>query len=132
MDQKKVKIIFCGTDRQTTELLKDALADRNYLFQEFKDIEEAIQQIRPGDYHVLLLGLCQEPEKGKLDGLHAIPILRKIDPTLPIIAVAPHDSLDLMRQVRMAGVFYYLLQPLDLNEVRMSVTNAVSKYERLI
>ncbi len=132
MDRKVVKIIICGEDNQTAELLQNILSNEAYSFQHFEDIENAIQHLCPGDYQVLLIGLCQQSCEGKLDGLRAIPILRKIDPGLPIIAIAHDESLETERKARMAGIFYYLLQPLEENEVRISVMNAVRKFERYI
>ena len=131
MKQKTVKILICGEDVQTTAFLQRALDNKAYCFEQFKDIEEGIEHLFPGDCQILLLAITRESQKGKLDGLRAIPLIRKIDPNLSIIAIAHDDSLELERKARVAGVFYYLLKPLDTNEVRMSVTNAVSKYERL-
>ena len=131
MEQRAIKILICVQDSQTERFLKDSLDSEGYAFQLFEDIEEAIQQTSPGEFHALLLGLSEGSKEGRLDGLRAIPILRKIDPYLPIIVIAHDDSLEVEREARMAGVFYYLLQPLEANEVRMSVVNAVHKSERL-
>jgi len=131
LERKTIKILICDQDRQTAELLQIALREQSYCFQQVEDIEAAIQQLNPGKYHALVLGLHKETSEGKLDGLRAIPILRKIDPILPIITISYNDSLEIERQARMAGIFYYLLQPLDINEAQMSINNAVRKYERL-
>ena len=130
MDQKLAKILICGEDRQTVEFLQNALSKEHCSVQHYKDIENAIQHLSPGDYQALLLGLCREPEEGKLDIFKAIPIFRKIDPALPVIAIACNDSFELEKKARMAGIFYYLIKPLEVNEVRMSVNNAIEKFER--
>ncbi len=131
MNQRTIKILICGEDRSTANFLRMALKSEAFVFQHFEDIENAIQHISPGDYHVLLIGLSHEIGSTKLDGLRAIPIVRKIDPSLPIIAIAHDESLETERRARLAGIFYYLLQPLEINEVRMSIQNAVQKYNKL-
>lgn len=130
MDQQLIKILICGEDRSTANFLSTALKSEAYVFRHFEDIENAIQHISPGDYQVLLISLSHEIGSEKLDGLRAIPIVRKIDPGLPIIAIAHDESLETERKARLAGIFYYLLQPLDINEVRMSIMNAVQKYNQ--
>jgi DNA-binding NtrC family response regulator len=131
VNQKIIKILIYE-DWQTRAILHRAIYKKAYDLQQFDDIEKAIEYLCPGDCQVLLLGLDCKNEHGNLDGLHAIPIIRKIDPNLCIIAIAQDDSLEMERKARLAGVFYYLIKPLDENEVRLSVTNAVHKYERLL
>ena len=130
MKQKSVKIIVCGEDNQTVEFIQVTLSNQAFYIHHYDDIENVIHHVSPGDYQVLLLGLCQEQEKGKLDIFSAIPILRKIDPALPVIAIACNDSLELEKKARMAGIFYYLIKPLEAKELRMSVINAIKKFER--
>ncbi|UCE05118.1 MAG: response regulator [bacterium] len=130
VDIQSVNILICGEDRSTANFLSASFKNENYVFQHVEDIEKAIQHINPGDYHVLLIGLSHEFGSDKLDGLRAIPIVRKIDPSLPIIAIAHDESLETERKARLAGIFYYLLQPLEINEVRMSIMNAVQKYNK--
>jgi DNA-binding NtrC family response regulator len=47
-----------------------------------------------------------------------IPCLNRVDPKLPIIVISEHDSVELQRKVRRHRVFYYLLLPLNREEVR--------------
>jgi DNA-binding NtrC family response regulator len=54
-----------------------------------------------------------------------IPCLNRVDPKLPIIVISEHDSLELQRKVRRHRVFYYLLLPLDREEIRAVLRNAV-------
>ena len=54
-----------------------------------------------------------------------IPCLNRVDPKLPIIVISEHDSVELQRKVRRHRVFYYLLLPLDREEIRAVLRNAV-------
>jgi len=54
-----------------------------------------------------------------------IPCLNRVDPKLPIIVISEHDSVELQRKVRRHRVFYYLLLPLDRDEIRAVLRNAV-------
>lgn len=54
-----------------------------------------------------------------------IPCLNRVDPKLPIIVISEHDSVELQRKVRRHRVFYYLLLPLDRDELRAVLRSAV-------
>jgi DNA-binding NtrC family response regulator len=47
-----------------------------------------------------------------------IPCLNRVDPKLPIIVISEHDSVELQRKIRRHRVYYYLLLPLDRDEIR--------------
>ena len=54
-----------------------------------------------------------------------IPCLNRVDPELPIIVISEHDSVELQRKVRRHRVFYYLLLPLDREEISAVLRSAV-------
>ena len=54
-----------------------------------------------------------------------IPCLNRVDPKLPIIVISEHDSVELQRKVRRHRVFYYLLLPIDREEIRSVLRSAV-------
>lgn len=54
-----------------------------------------------------------------------IPCLNRVDPKLPIVVISEHDSVELQRKVRRHRVFYYLLLPLDREEIRAVLRSAV-------
>jgi DNA-binding NtrC family response regulator len=54
-----------------------------------------------------------------------IPCLNRVNPKLPIIVVSEHDSVELQRKVRRHRVFYYLLLPLDGEEILAVLRSAV-------
>lgn len=56
-----------------------------------------------------------------------IPCLNRVDPKLPIIVVSEHDSVELQRKVRRHRVFYYLLLPLNREELSAVLRSAVRK-----
>jgi DNA-binding response OmpR family regulator len=49
--------------------------------------------------------------------LDVIPMLRAVGREPPVIVVAEKDSLDLERRARQQTIFYYLVHPIDLQEV---------------
>jgi len=54
-----------------------------------------------------------------------IPCLNRVDPKLPIIVISEHDSVELQRKIRQHRVYYYLLLPLNRDEIRAVLRSAV-------
>jgi signal transduction histidine kinase/ActR/RegA family two-component response regulator len=56
-----------------------------------------------------------------------IPLIKKLNSSLPIIAVSGDDSLETAAKVREQGVFFYALKPLDMHEISIAVKNALAR-----
>jgi len=54
-----------------------------------------------------------------------LPCLNRVDPGLPLIVISDRDSIELQRRLRRHRVFYYLLEPLDAEELRAVIDAAV-------
>jgi len=48
--------------------------------------------------------------------LESIEMVHVVDRTLPVIAVADEDSIELERRAREARIFYYLVEPVQKEE----------------
>jgi len=53
-----------------------------------------------------------------------IPIFNSLLPRLPLIIVAEPESLETERLVRQGRIFYYLLKPVDMMEIKAVLRNA--------
>lgn len=53
-----------------------------------------------------------------------IPVFNSLLPRLPIIIVADTDSLETERLVRRGRIFYYLLKPVDMMEIKAVLRDA--------
>ena len=53
-----------------------------------------------------------------------IPCLNRVDPKLPIIVISEHDSVELQRRIRRHRVYYYLLLPINREEIRAVLRSA--------
>ena len=68
----------------------------------------------------------QEPS-----GARTFEILRKMRPRLPVIVLSGDSSVETGRQILQLGVFYYLLKPLNLEELDQVVRLALALGKRL-
>jgi len=58
-----------------------------------------------------------------------IPLVGRVDPRLPILTVAQEDSVETQREIRRSRVFYHLTQPVDADEVREALREALMHRE---
>jgi DNA-binding NtrC family response regulator len=74
---------------------------------------------------MVLLGVHEEDP----DGVEMIPLVHQIDRNLPVVVVGDGVSLDMERRVRLEKVFYYMVQPVDFDEMRQVVQRALQGKE---
>lgn len=58
-----------------------------------------------------------------------IPLVGRVDPRLPILTVAQEDSVETQREIRRSRVFYHLTQPVDADEMREALREALMHRE---
>lgn len=80
----------------------------------------AVCEAAAGDVALCVIGLSRESE----EDLEYLPCLNQVDPWLPVIVVNDRDSIETQRKVRSHRVFYYLVEPLDRDEVRAVIDAA--------
>jgi len=85
----------------------------------------AVCEAAAGDFALCVIAVGCQGE----DELEYLPCLNQVDPLLPVIVVNDFDSLETQRKVRSHRVFYYLVEPVNRDEVR-AVIDAAAR-ERL-
>lgn len=80
----------------------------------------AVCEAAAGDLALCVIALSRRGE----DDLEYLPCLNQIDPWLPVIVMNDCDSLATQRKVRSHRVFFYLVEPLDRDEVRAVIDAA--------
>lgn len=66
----------------------------------------------------------------ELSGMKAyemIPLMKRINPKLPIIVMSASGSVELAQKIRNEGIFFYAMKPIDVDEIEMVVESAFKK-----
>ena len=85
---------------------------------------QAIEMVQLKNYSSVVVDLDQDG----IDPIDAIEVIKGISPGTAIIAVTERNHLDLEKDVRKEGIFYYMVKPLDDDEVRDAIAGAVDAY----
>ena len=114
-------VLICDRDRSFTASLEKLLEGSGYAVETSEPGSPAIQKLLGGSVGLVVLRIHVDDG----EGLEMIPLIHQIDRELPIIAVGDTESLEMERKVRVEKVFYYMVQPLDVDEVREVVDRAM-------
>lgn len=123
-------ILICEGDLAERQRIFDLLTDQ-YDIALASKISEALLLVKRGAFHVILMAFGRENSSNELNVIQAISILQKIDPDLKVIVMAEEekigdaDSLALEREIRSKGIFYYIMKPVDENELGKVLSEAI-------
>ncbi len=121
----KGRVLVCDDDAGVRGMIAEALKTKSIQVETADRAMDAIQKILRTRYQALILDL----KMPGLGGLDTIPIIKRIDETLPIIVVTGHSSYETERAARAAGVFYYLVKPFAVEELWKAV-NAAKRHRK--
>ena len=108
------------SQRSPGEALTSALDELGFQAEWTDSGAGAVCEAAAGDFALCVIGVTRQSE----EDLGFLPCLNQVDPLLPVIVVNDRDSLDTQRRVRSHRVFYYLVEPLDRDEVRAVIDAA--------
>jgi DNA-binding NtrC family response regulator len=91
-----------------------------------KMVSEMIREVRKSNLHVVLL----DDEIEGIEACDLVPLLKKINDKIQIIAISSEASLGFVKRLRGAGIFYQAMKPVDLEEIKSAVECAFGKIER--
>lgn len=117
------KILVVDDDKFYREQLKGFLLKEGYEITLAVSGAEAIREFKSSEYHAVILDVHMEDINGK----QLLAIMKNIHPQVPLIVVTGDNSLELEREIRTYGVFYYLIKPFSAEEVTEVIRSAVSR-----
>lgn len=113
-------VLIANGDQATRESLSRILIREGYKVETASLASEVIQKIQNANIGVLVIDV----DLSGMESHGIIPIIKKIDPAIPIVVMSNNSSLELARRVRKEGIFYYALKPLDQEEIKLAVRDA--------
>ncbi len=117
----KIAVIDDHTD--SLDLLSEALSSQ-YQVETFSDPIIALEKIKGGNFSVVVTDVMMP----KLNGVELMNKILESAPNLPVILITAFGTLEAAAGTIKAGAFDYLSKPLNLNEIRLVISNAVSHF----
>ena len=123
---KSKTILIAYQDELGTRSLSTFFHSIGYKVEATKAISEMIRRVRKGNIQLILI----DDEIEGVKACDVVPLLKNIQPKIQIIVISSEESINLVRRLREAGIFYQAMKPVDLREVKSAVECAFEKIER--
>src|SRR5579872_6218076 len=114
-------ILAIDDDRATLQLISEAFRDSGLTVLIARSASDGLEIVADQHPDVVLLDVML-PD---ISGLEAYQNIRRLDPRLPVIFITAGGSSDTAIEAVKVGAFDYLLKPLDLEQVRALVNQAL-------
>ncbi len=119
----KDRIAVIDDHADSLDLLREALSSA-YEVETFSDPVIAVSRIKGGLFSAVVTDVM-------MPGLNGVELMKSItgtSPDLPVILITAFGTLEAAANSIKSGAFDYLSKPLNLNEIRLVVSNAVSHF----
>ncbi|MBD3290978.1 response regulator [candidate division KSB1 bacterium] len=117
-------LIIATEDSEVISQLSKIFLAEDYTIIIEKSQTKTILKALEHQVDLLVLDLAQ-PDTSKMD---LVNIIRKTRPRLPIIVLSEDNSIEVLRELAEAGVFYSALKPVNQEEIN-EVIQAVTRIE---
>jgi len=94
---------------------------------EAEDGEKAIEEIKQGEYSILLNLIITDIRMPNMNGIDVLNYYRKEWPSIPVIVLTGFPDLDMATMMLQHGVVDYLVKPVEAEKLRASVAKALEQ-----
>jgi|GEM_PF-1210955 len=131
--RKHARIVVMDSDKDVLKRLTKSLGEEGYKVDNVEETSKMFEKIKNEQVDILILAV----DSLDTTGYELIPMIKKMNGLLPIIAISADDSIQMATKVREQGVFFYAMKPLDMKEMKLALKNAfkrsiVRQYEPII
>ncbi len=121
MKLKNTKILIVDDDESHRQMLKAVLSEEGCKITESADGKEAVALTEKNNYGLILMDI-RMPE---MSGIDALKIIKAKRPDIPILLMTAYASVKSAVEALKLGAIDYLTKPLDIQELKLAVNNAV-------
>jgi DNA-binding NtrC family response regulator len=107
--------------------LRKLLGIEGYAVETFVDPEEGLEHIRRAHPDVVLVDLMMPV----LNGMEVLRRVRSHDPSIVVIMITAHGTIDTAIQAVKEGAFHYITKPFNTNELLLTIRKA-TEHRRLV
>jgi two-component system OmpR family response regulator len=125
--QQNLNVLIVDRDEETTLALKDVLSQDGHRVTALSDLSQVANEIRENRYQIVVLDVS--PGAG---GTEALEQIRAQDSDLCVIATTGLASVEMAVATMKNQAFHYLQKPLDVDEFRAVLKEAISEKGLLV
>jgi two-component system nitrogen regulation response regulator GlnG len=117
------KILVVDDEEEIRALLVEVLQGRGFEVVTAEDGAAALEQVPRQQPAVILLDLTMP----RLNGLEALPEIKRLDPEVPVIICTAHADLPTAVRAMKLGAYDYITKPFDMELLGLALDRAVER-----
>jgi len=117
------KMLVVDDEKNQREIYTLILEDDGYAVTTAQSGEQALRLARENDFDLVLT----DYKMAGMDGLTLLNELLKIDPSIIVVMMTAHGSVDSVKEALRGGAFDYLGKPVDRDELLKVVQSALGR-----
>jgi len=114
-------ILVVDDDFSHRTMLKTLLSGWGYEVSEADDGQVAIDMVQERPFDLILMDIRMI----KVSGLTALAAIKEINPSIPVLIMTAYSSIDTAIDAIKKGAYEYLTKPLDFDELRLKMEQAM-------
>ncbi len=118
-----VRILIVDDDKAICDFMQSLLEKDGFIVKTLGDSTLVEDEVRQGDYHVLILDLMMP----KLDGIEVLKKIRAIDSDIAVIIFTAHPNLDTAVASMKLDAVDYIKKPFNVDEFREVLARVMKK-----
>jgi two-component system OmpR family response regulator len=127
-NQQRLNVLVVDRDEETTMQLKEVLTGEGYIVQSLSDPGRAGEEVRTGRYQLVILDVSPDSN----GGIDALQQIRSVDDDLCVIATTGLPTVEMAVATMKHQAFHYLQKPLDEDELRLVLKEAIKEKGLLV
>ena len=120
---QQIKVLIVDDEKAVADILKDCISDKERSIDVCYDGLEGIDHIQKNFYDLIIVDLMMP----KVGGLDVLKYAKTANPDVLVIIITGYASLETAIMAVKEGAYDYIRKPCKLEEIRISVDNAIDK-----
>ena len=118
-----VRILIVDDDKAICDFMQSLLEKDGFIVKTLSDPTLVEDEVRQGDYHVLILDLMMP----KMDGIEVLKKIRTIDSDIAVVIFTAHPNLDSAVASMKLDAVDYIKKPFNVDEFREVLARVMKK-----
>lgn len=123
---EKAHLLIVEDNRDQLRVYEEELEDKDYLIDTSDTVVDALKKIKRETYDIVIVDLKMPGLKpSEMGGLEVMEQILESSPSTQIIVVTGYGTSRLAREAFKDGVYDFIDKPIDYNELRKIIKNAI-------
>ncbi len=122
------RVLIVDDEENIRKLVRITLAKAGYDVIEAENGEKGIAAVRAGDNPLMLDAIICDLKMPKVNGMEAIAFFRAQFPSVPVVVLTGHPTVEGASELFKKGIVEYLMKPVDPDKLVAAVGKAVKAH----